>query len=228
MNDNSEAWSSPDVVSYFDNQRVNSNDIYPSEWFFLKNSLKENIRILDIGCAQGGFSNAIKNEIKNFTYTGIDISESMITQAKKNYPHHTFYHIKESDDYSILKSEDKSDFDLTLVLGILHLHETWRETVAKAWNQTSGILILDLRVVFEASIEDKEKSYFRMDFNGRGSDSTEILPYNLINTSEALSSIYSICKGAQKISYYGYSQKVSDSAVCPIKDVFANVYCIER
>jgi hypothetical protein len=152
----------------------------------------------------------------------------MIIQAKMNYPEHAFYHVKEND-FSILKSKGGGAFDLTIVLGILHLHETWRETVRRAWHYTSGVLLLDLRETFKETIEDKEKSYFGMNFNGNSvRDYSEVLPYNLINTSEALSTISSICNGATKISYFGYTQKVSESAVCPIEDVFANVYCINK
>ena len=47
-------------------------------------------------------------------------------------------------------------------------------------------------------------------------------------SSEALSIIQSLCSGANKISFYGYSQADSASAVCPVDNVFANVYCIKR
>ena len=228
MIDNYEAWDKPEVVSYFNNNRVNVEDIYPSEWFFIKNVLKNNVTVLDIGCAQGGFSRAIGEILGSFSYTGIDISKNMIARAKVNYPQHTFFHLEESDDYSILNKGEANGFDVTLALGILHLHSEWRETIKKAWHQTSGVLILDLRVVCEESIEDKNKSYFEMNFNGTNSDQVNVLPYNLINAGEALSIIKSICTKAKKISFYGHSQKVSDSAVSPIESVFANVYCIER
>lgn len=229
MSNNSESWNTSDVVSYFDSNRINIDDIYPSEYFFLENVLHENVKILDIGCAQGGFSHAIGQKLSNFSYTGVDISENMIKQAKINYPQHNFYHIEENDDYAILDSNgDDECFDITLVLGILHLHETWRETIKKAWSKTSSIMILDLRVVSEETIEDKEKSYFKMNFNGDKSDYSRVLPYNLINSSEALSTIQSLCAEAKKISFFGYSQAVSASAVCPVDNVFANVYCIER
>jgi len=117
---------------------------------------------------------------------------------------------------------------MTLVLGILHLHETWRETIAVAWQHTSGTLLLDLRESFEETVEDKEKSNFGMDINGKNDGYSEVLPYNIINVSEALSTISSICKDATKISHYGYTQKASITAVCPIKNIFANVYCVER
>ena len=88
--------------------------------------------------------------------------------------------------------------------------------------------ILDLREVTEPSIEDKSISYFQMNFNGGNQTIVETLPYNLINTNDALAAIQSICKDAKRISFYGHSQKVSEAAVCPTDNVFAKVYCVER
>lgn len=228
MTNNSKAWDQTNVVNFFNNHRVSVNDVYKSELFFLSNNLQENMSVLDIGCAQGGFSGIIGEKLNNFSYTGLDISKEMILQAKLKHPNHNFYHIEE-DDYSILEEINGGNaFDLTLALGILHLHETWRNTIKAAWKYTSSTLILDLRETYEETIEDKKVSYFNMNFNGSNDGFTEVLPYNVINTSDALDLIVSICSGATKISRFGYSQKPSESAVCPIDNIFANVYCIEK
>jgi SAM-dependent methyltransferase len=226
VSNNSEAWNQSNVVNFFNKHRMDASDVYPSEWFFLNELLQENISILDIGCAQGGFATIIGKKLRNFSYTGLDISQNMITQAKLKHPKHNFHHIKEND-YSILES-DGGMFDLTIVLGILHLHETWRETIKKAWLYTSGALLLDLRESFEETVEDKEKSYFGMDINGKNEGYSGVLPYNIINASEALSTISSICVGATKISRYGYTTIPSDTTTTSIEKIFTNVYCIEK
>ena len=48
MSNNAESWNQPNVVSFFDNHRTTKSDVYPSEWFFLKDRLQENMSILDI------------------------------------------------------------------------------------------------------------------------------------------------------------------------------------
>lgn len=225
MSNNSAAWSQTKVVDFFDEHRTKTEDVYPSEWFFLKDRLKENMSVLDIGCAQGGFAGIIGDQLINFSYTGLDISEEMIKRAKIRQPTQTFHHIHEND-FSVLSGG--GGFDMTLVLGILHLHETWRETIAVAWEYTSSTLLLDLRETFEKTIEDKSKSYFGMDINGVNADYSDVLPYNIINAGEALAEIYTNCHGASKISHFGYMQKPSNTTVTPIKDIFANVYCVEK
>ena len=67
-----------------------------------------------------------------------------------------------------------------------------------------------------------------MDINGVNDNYSDVLPYNIINASEALAEIYTNCDGASKISHFGYMQKPSNTTVTPIKNIFANVYCVEK
>lgn len=222
---NSEAWGHQSILNFFDHHRRTTKDIYPSEWFFIKDRLFEGMTILDIGCAKGGMANVISEHLRNFDYTGVDINQKMIDAAGKLYPQHRFYRILE-EDYSVL---GPSQYDLVLCLGILHLHEAWRKTIETAWAHTKKYLILDLRETYLPSIEDKTISYFKMDFDQIENPQSEyILPYNIINTGEALKTICEICKNAKNILHYGYTQNVSILAVGPIQKVMANVYCIER
>ena len=46
MSNNAESWNQPNVVSFFDNHRITKSDVYPSEWFFLKDQLPQSIRYL--------------------------------------------------------------------------------------------------------------------------------------------------------------------------------------
>ena len=223
MSNNAESWNQPNVVSFFDSHRTTTSDVYPSEWLFLKDQLQEGMSILDIGCAQAGFAGIIGEQLSKFSYMGVDISKAMIIKASAKYPHHIFQHVNEND-YSALSGK----YDMTLVLGILHLHETWRETIKTAWKHTKSVLILDLRETFGKTIEDKTKSYFAMDINGSNGYYSEVLPYNLVNTGEALETIVSICSGLEKISYFGYLQDPSNTAVTPVNKIFANVYLIQK
>jgi len=223
MSNNAESWNQPNVVSFFDNHRATTSDVYPSEWFFFKDQLRENMTILDIGCAQGGFAGIIGEHLSKFSYTGVDISREMITKASAKFPQHVFYHVNEND-YSAISGK----YDMTLVLGILHLHETWRDTIKMAWKHTKSVLILDLRETFEKTIEDKKKSYFAMNINGSNGDYSEVLPYNVVNVGEALKTIVSICSGLEKVSHFGYLQDPSNTVVTPINKIFANVYLIQK
>lgn len=224
-NENSQAWGLPRVLDYFDTARSKTEMVYPSEWIFLRDLMYEGMSVLDVGCAQGGFANVLGEHLNSFSYTGVDINPGMIARAQNKHPTHTFYCIEEAD----FKPLKDSQFDLVLVLGILHLHEAWRDTLAQAWSHTSGHLLFDLRESPNPTIEDKKKSFFRMDFHGQDKIYRETrLPYNVINSSEALETIVGTCSGAGRVSHYGYFHPVSHVAECPYEQVMANSYCIER
>jgi hypothetical protein len=111
----------------------------------------------------------------------------------------------------------------------LHLHEKWRDTIAAAWAHTSGALLLDLRETQLASVEDKAVSYFRMDFNGGDARYEETtLPYNIINSADALEAVIATCPGSRGLRRYGYLHPVSGAAVTPIDTVMTSVYLVER
>ncbi len=222
MDPNAKAWDL--VVEYFQNDRRTSKDVYPSEWFFLKTLLKENVSILDIGCAHGGFANIVSEHLKTFTYTGVDISAEMLKRAKENHPKHQFFHVREAS----LEALGSTTYDVVLCLGILHLNERWRELLANAWKVTQGSLLIDLRETSGESIEDKSRSYFKMDFGGKDSNDQIRLPYNILNSAKALKVIEETCTGANKLFEYGYKHPVRNSANTPLTEVMMKTYCIKR
>ncbi len=101
--------------------------------------------------------------------------------------------------------------------------------MARAWRRTAGLLIFDLREIDAPTIEDKQRSYFRMDF-GEGPCDVALarLPYNLINAGEALGEVRRLCPGAQAISQFGYVHPLSASATAPVADAMVNVWSVER
>ena len=222
---NADAWGLPRVLDFFETRRAATAEVYPSEWHFLEGRLHDGVRVLDIGCAQGGFASIIGEHVGDFSYTGLDINAEMVRRARQRHPRHTFHHVPEGD-YSVL---GETRFDLVLVLGILHLREAWRDTIAAAWKHAGACLILDLRETDGPSIEDKSVSYMKMDFHGGGAEHARAtLPYNIINATEALETVRELCEGAGGILDYGYEHPVTGTAVTPARQVTARVYCIER
>lgn len=223
--DEAAAWSKADVVEFFATHRRTTSEVYPSEWLFLKDELREGISILDLGCAHGGFAGVIAEHVKSFTYTGVDISPEMIRRGRARYPEHEFL-CAPGGDYSLLEARR---FDVVLALGFLHLHAGWRNTLAAAWSHTARTLITDLRETHLASIEDETVSSFRMDFAQRkASANVARVPYIILNTSDALEIVARTCDGASSLTRYGYMHDVSDAAEGPIRRVMATTYRVGR
>jgi SAM-dependent methyltransferase len=222
---NATAWGRSNILKYFETNRNKRADIYPSEWYFIEDLLIENVEVLDIGCAQGGFVSIFKEYLKCFTYTGLDINAEMIRKAKSNFPNHQFYTINEGD-YSPLQG---NKYDLVLLLGIMHLHEGWRKTLKNAWQHTKHNLIFDIRETDQQTIEDKVVSYMKMDF-GECDERLKIerLPYNIINSDEVEKFLSESFPDAAKIEKYGYLHTVTSSAVTPLTEVLTRTWSIAR
>lgn len=220
------AWGLPGVLGFFDTARSTTEHVYASEWLFLRDRLRTGMSVLDVGCAQGGFVSVLAEHLRNFSYTGLDVSEAMVERARHRHPTHTFHHVHENQPWPLVTGQT---YDLVLVLGILHLHMGWRQTLHQAWNRTGSCLLMDLREIPDPTVEDPARSYFRMDFGGGDRQHEEThLPYILVNSAEALSTVQSTCADARRISHYGYVHPVSGSAVTPQRQVMANVWCAER
>jgi len=85
--------------------------IWP-EFKFLKNLVKENQKVLDIGCGNGRFSELFSDSVK---YIGVDISEKMLAIAKERYPRRKFILF----DGLNLPFADES-FDLVICIAVFH------------------------------------------------------------------------------------------------------------
>lgn len=215
-------WDAPGWVEFYETRRATSEGIYPSEWFFLKNFLVEGVSVLDIGCALGGLASVLSEHLTRFEYTGVDISESMIERAKQKHPSRRFYVIEEAD-LSVLADER---FDLVVCLGVLHLSRKWRELISAAWNR-ADVLLLDLRETAGATVEDETISYYQMDALPKTGGSAH-LPYNVINSGEALRTLMELCVGATGLHHHGYLARASAAAVTPTKAVMMNTYQIDK
>ena len=218
-------WDSFGWADFYETRRTTTADIYPSEWLFLKDLLAEGVSVLDIGCAVGGLASVLSEHLTRFEYTGVDISRSMVERARQKHPRHQFHVIKEAD-LSVLGGRN---FDLVVCLGVLHLSRKWRELVSAAW-ECADVLLLDLRETGGATIEDETVSYYRMDtlsHDARNQVASR-LPYNIINSGEAMGTLLRLCAGATGLHHFGYLAKVSSSAVTPAGMVMMNTYQIDK
>jgi len=221
-----QSWGLPGVLDYFEHQRRSPSDVYPSESLFLDALLTEGLSILDVGCAMGGFAGIIGKKLQSFNYTGIDINPAMIARARERNPEREFLQVGETDFAAL----GERHFDLVLCLGILHLNERWEELIAASWARAARYLLLDLRETHLPTLVDRSVSYFKMDF-GSAADvahAQTTLPYNIINSGDALRILQERCTGNGRITRYGYTHAIAGSAVSPIQEVMMSTYCIER
>ena len=76
--ENAKAWSQPSAIDYYSKHRHEVSDLYPSERVFLPRVLFPGIKVLDVGCASGGFFNIMRTLEPAIDYTGIDLVKAAV------------------------------------------------------------------------------------------------------------------------------------------------------
>lgn len=71
--------------------------------------------MLDVGCGFADYYDFLKQKYGAITYRGIDLSETMIKEAKKNHPHLNLQH------GNILGEQGEGEYDIVNANGIFYL-----------------------------------------------------------------------------------------------------------
>jgi 2-polyprenyl-3-methyl-5-hydroxy-6-metoxy-1,4-benzoquinol methylase len=107
------SWKSKEV---FEKQlELNKKELYnyPPHWYSFikligKLDIKNNFKLIDIGCGVGVYSELCNRHFKKISYTGIDYSEEAILIAKNNWKNESTFIVKNVNDidYDFLSKYD--------------------------------------------------------------------------------------------------------------------------
>lgn len=223
MGDYCKSWSSPSALELYKKHRNKKEDVYRSEEYFLSKILEPGVSILDVGCAMEGFYNILKSYQPNISYTGVDISEEMIAEAKKLHPD-LYFEVSGGDNLSF---QDES-FDVVMCLGTLHMVLNWREIIRECWRVAKRHLLFDLRLEErETTIEDITKSYMKIAFDGKWNGRSKV-PYVILNVEDAFSTITRLHPKPSKIESYGYFHPVSHMTVAPYNEACMTMFLLKK
>jgi SAM-dependent methyltransferase len=105
-------------------------------WDFLGT---KSIKILDLGCGNGRFYKFLKeNSQVAFDYIGVDISKSLVDEAKALYPRANF----EVENFLIKNDKYLANFDVVVGFGVLHHIPDFQERLNFLSN-SAGYLAID-------------------------------------------------------------------------------------
>lgn len=117
-------------------------------------TIKENERILDVGCGDGKITAEIAAKIPNGSITGVDISPTMIEFAQETFPQKDFPNLQ-----FFLKDAQKLDFDqeFDIVFSFTTLqwvqqHDAFLEGAYKSL-KSNGILALTMPMGLPSTLE---------------------------------------------------------------------------
>jgi ubiquinone/menaquinone biosynthesis C-methylase UbiE len=136
-----------EIADEFDQTR-NKYDFLIDE---LKKHIKEDEKVLDLGCGNGRLYKIFEN--KNINYTGVDFSENLIKKDIEKYGNH----FKTADILSLPFSEEK--FDSVWAIAVLH-HIPTLELRKRVLNEIKRVLGPNGRVIATCW---KIKSFFKKD-----------------------------------------------------------------
>ena len=104
--------------------------------------IKDNFKILDLGCGNGRLLKSLEQSDKKLNYLGVDFSEKLIAQARENHPEAKFVTADMSDLYF-----EPNTFDMIFMIASFHHLPTKTERLellyqAKRWLKPGGLLFM--------------------------------------------------------------------------------------
>ena len=219
------SWDDESIVAFFSTNRQSIEDVYPSERYFLDKYLRPDMKVLDYGCAAGGFSHILHSaySVPPENFWGIDQSQRMISAARKTY--------RASHFGTQLSEVQKKDlkFDLVFSFGVLHMTLDWEKILRALYDLSLKYVIFDLRVVDDGpTIEDISRSFQTLGHvkNGNEQGAPLNVPYIVLNRSDLNDRLNGIVGKDDVILRYGYRHPVSETVTSPYKEVDMEAFCL--
>lgn len=219
---NLDAWASETTIHHYATHRCRLSDIYPSERYFLDDAILNAVSVIDIGCAAGGFSQALREIKPDIAYTGVDVTSAMIESARNQFLEEKFQVI---DGRKLPFPDDH--FDVAICYGVLHMTMDWRELLAEGWRVCRKALLFDLRLTESEGVCDAKISYQKLAF-GSDWDEESTAPYIILNHKDALSVLGSLTPAFSSMQVYGYYNTISGNTVSPYRDVCMSAFCLQK
>ena len=220
--ENAKAWSQPSAIDYYSEHRHEVSDLYPSERVFLPRVLFPGIKVLDVGCASGGFFNIMRTLEPTIDYTGIDIAEPAVDLARRTYPEARF----EVTDGVIIPFDDEA-FDLVHCTSVLVIEPRYQEVWEEMYRVTSRFVLADMRLLKDVEGQKGlQDSRYRIQFDGQ--DQEAVVPYVVSDADEVMRFLLNLEPRPQALRGTGYFHEVSEMADTPYSQVCMSILLLEK
>ena len=220
--DRSKAWSQPSALDFYSKHRHEVSDLYSSERVFLPRVLFPGAKVLDIGCASGGFFNIMRSMEPAIDYVGMDIVEPAIELAQQRYPEARFLL---GDGFGA--PFDDGTFDLVHCTSVLNNEPRYQELLSEMYRVSNRFVLTDIRLLKNlAAMEDVGPYHYDIKFESESQEAT--VPYCVTDADEAVNYVLGLQPRPQALRGTGYFHTVSPMASIPFSEVCMTILLIQK
>ena len=214
-----EEWSNQSAIDYYSQNRHEISDLYPSEKIFLPRVLFPGAKVLDVGCASGGFFNIMRSFEPHIEYTGIDLSEQAVALARERYPEARFI---VTEGFS-LPFEDNT-FDIVHCTSVFNNEPNYQGMLEEMYRVSNRLVLADIRLL--KGIGNQRNSVYNIRFNGADVEAT--VPYVVNDADEVVNFILQLEPNPRALLGTGYFHQTAEEAETPDGEVCMAVLLIQK
>ena len=212
-------WSTQNAIDYYYRNRHVVSDLYPSEKIFLPRVLFPGAKVLDVGCASGGFFNIMRSFEPHIEYTGIDLSEKAVELARERYPEATFQ-VTEGFD---LPFEDNT-FDLVHCTSVFNNEPRYQPMLREMYRVSNRFVLADIRLL--EGIGNVQETVYQIQFNGDDVQAT--VPYVVNDADEVANFILQLEPKPKALRGTGYFHQVAKEAESANGQVCMTILLVQK
>ena len=214
-----EEWSKQSAIDFYYQHRHEVSDLYPSEKVFLPRVLFPGVKVLDVGCASGGFFNIMRSIEPDIEYTGIDLSERAVELARERYPE-AMFKVTEGFD---LPFEDNT-FDVVHCTSVFNNEPNYQAMLKEMYRVSSRFVIADIRLL--KGIGSQQNSIYNIQFAGDAVEAT--VPYVVNDADEVASFILRLDPKPKALRGTGYFHRLAKEAESSNAEACMTVLLVQK
>jgi len=212
-------WSNQSAIDYYSENRHEISDLYPSETIFLPRVLFPGAKVLDVGCASGGFFNIMRSYEPHIEYTGVDLSERAVELAKERYPEATFI---VTEGFELFFANNT--FDVVHCTSVFNNEPNYQAMLREMYRVSNRFVLVDIRLL--KGIGRQAESVYNIQFNSEGVEAK--VPYVVNDADEVANFVLQLDPKPKALRGTGYFHQVAKEAETPHDEVCMSLFLIQK
>ena len=212
-------WSNQSAIDYYSENRHEISDLYPSETIFLPRVLFPGAKVLDVGCASGGFFNIMRSYEAHIEYTGVDLSERAVELAKERYPEATFI---VTEGFELVFANNT--FDVVHCTSVFNNEPNYQAMLQEMYRVSNRFVLMDIRLL--KGIGRQAESVYNIQFNSEGVEAK--VPYVINDADEVANFVLQLDPKPKALRGTGYFHQVAKEAETPHDEVCMSLFLIQK